>query len=216
MLRPFLALFVVGIILVTSEFFWRSNRGKGEITRKFVHIIVGSFIASWAFFMTTIQIQVLSIVLLLGVLASKKLSLFLSVHSVSRRTWGEVFFAASIGIVATVTKSAWIFAAAMLHLSLADGLAAVIGTKFGDNTGYKVFGQYKTLLGTATFFVVSVIITAWVVLGSSAGIATETWPIIIWLPLVATITENVAVNGFDNVAVPVIVVVMLRLAEFTY
>jgi dolichol kinase len=40
-------------------------------------------------------------------------------------------------------------------MSLADGLAAVIGTRYGNRQKYLVLGYTKSVLGTLTFFVVS-------------------------------------------------------------
>jgi dolichol kinase len=37
-------------------------------------------------------------------------------------------------------------------------------------------------------------------------------PTLVWLPLVATLLENVGIRGSDNVLVPLVVAVMLRLA----
>jgi hypothetical protein len=38
------------------------------------------------------------------------------------------------------------------------------------------------------------------------------WPLLVWLPLAATLVENIAVAGLDNVAVPLLIIVVLRLA----
>jgi dolichol kinase len=46
----------------------------------------------------------------------------------------------------------------MLHVALADGFAAIIGTKYGRAWAYKVFGQTKTIIGSMTFWVVSLCI----------------------------------------------------------
>lgn len=213
MLIPIISLGLVGAVLLVSEYLWRTKRVHSETSRKFVHIIVGTFISSWAFFMTKQQIQVLSLILLVGVLASMKLSIFSSVHGVKRRTWGEPLFAVSVGLVAMITSSEYIFAAAILHLSLADGLAAIVGVKYGEKSGYKVLGHYKTLLGTAVFFVTSLVITYWVVLNGPAAFEVHAAILLLGLPVIATIAENLAVNGTDNIVVPVIVVLVLQFIE---
>jgi len=210
MLIAIVSLGLVGVVLLISEFLWRTNRVRLETSRKFAHIIIGTFIASWDFFMAKEEIQVLSIILLFGVLISKKFTLFSSVHGVSRRTWGEPLFAITVGLVATITTSPYIFAAAILYLSLADGLAAVVGVKFGKRTGYSVLGQYKTLLGSLVFYLVSLSITVWVVAYGPSALQENAWALIIGLPIVATIGENLAINGTDNIVVPLIVVVVLE------
>lgn len=216
MIESLVALSIVGIILVFSDFLLKKKVIHGEVARKFVHIIAGSFMASWAFFLDVRQIQILSCVLLIGVVVSKNLKIFGSVYSVTRRTWGEAFFAASIGLSATFAPSPWIYMAAILHMSLADGMAAVIGTKFGRRHGYRVFGQYKTLIGTFTFFVISFMITAWLVFAGGLDIGHQAIFLVIWLPVVMTMTENLAIAGADNLAVPMIFIAAIRIVATIY
>ncbi|MCA9332985.1 hypothetical protein KDA00_03875 [Candidatus Saccharibacteria bacterium] len=206
MLKPLISLAIVGLILLLAENLVKNKKIHGEIARKFVHITAGSFMATWAFFMSTTQIQILSLILVAGVFTSKYLSFFKSVHSISRKTWGEVFFALSIGIAATIAPNEWVYAVAILHMSMADGYAAVAGNAYGKSTGYFIIGQYKTLVGSATFYVISVILTTCMVFLVPSGISHDAGLIVFWLPLLATITENLSLLGIDNLAVPMVVI----------
>jgi phytol kinase len=96
--------------------------------------------------------------------------------------------------------------AAMLCLSLGDALAAIIGLLYGDGNQYKVFGKTKSVAGTATFFVTTVLVMIlYVTLGNaSASIMT-----LFVIPVLATITENVAVNGSDNLVMPLLIALLL-------
>jgi dolichol kinase len=92
-------------------------------------------------------------------------------------------------------------------MSLADGLAAVVGTKFGMGLRYRVFGQHKTLLGTLTFYICSlVILSVYFAVSHASG----AWPTLLWLPLATTLLENVGLRGSDNVLVPAAVALALR------
>jgi dolichol kinase len=126
-----LSVCAVFCILVLSELWHRRHAGSNELSRKFVHVTVGSFVAFWPFFLSWNQIVFLSGAFLVGIAASKYLNIFQAIHSVQRPTWGEIFFAMAVGIIALVTQSKGIYAAALLQMSLADGLAAVIGGRFG-------------------------------------------------------------------------------------
>src|SRR6185369_5441559 len=117
------AVAVVFLILVLAEYLSRYKGVHSELTRKFVHILVGVFVAFWPFFLSWRQIQALSIALLVVVLISIKLQIFNAVHAVSRNTMGEVMFALVIGLLAFISTDRWVFVASMLYLSLADGLA---------------------------------------------------------------------------------------------
>ncbi|HSE29472.1 MAG TPA: hypothetical protein VLA77_02725 [Candidatus Saccharimonadales bacterium] len=197
---------VVLAVLLLAEFLARYTQIRSEITRKVVHILVGVFVAFWPFFLTWTQIQLLSAALLVVVLISIKLNIFKSIHAVKRNAWGEVLFAVVVGVLATVAQDKFIFMAAMLSLSLSDGLAAVIGEKYGVKTQYNVFGRTKSVVGTITFLVVEVL----VMVGYSvfSGIA-PSFLIFVWLPVLATIAENVSGNGTDNLVMPLLVALIL-------
>lgn len=119
---------------------------------------------------------------------------------------GELLFAIVIGLLASISPNNWVFTAAMLHLSISDGIAAIAGVLWGDNNSYKVFGRTKSLVGSAAFLLSSLIILAayHAVSGSTTSVAT-----ILWLPLVATATENLAVQGTDNLVMPMIIALVL-------
>jgi len=100
----------------------------------------------------------------------------------------------------------------MLHLAFADSIAALIGKKFGKKHTYKVFGNTKSIAGTIAFWVVSFIITTWVVFIAPAGII-EGWYILLMLPIIAAAVENFGVYGLDNFLVPVVVAALLKMAS---
>src|SRR4051794_31644966 len=108
MLYVFLSLMAVFLILVASELLWNSKKLKGELARKFVHITVGTFVAFWPFYMSFRTIQIISVAFLAVVLITKKLKIFKAVHTVNRKTWGDMLFAVGIGLAAFLTKNDWI------------------------------------------------------------------------------------------------------------
>jgi phytol kinase len=167
-----------------------------------VHVTVGSFVAFWPYWLSLDDIKLLSLAFLLIVAASKYLHIFQAIHSVQRPTSGEFWFALVVGALAFIHKEPHIYTVALLEMSLADGLAAVIGTKWGNAQRYTVFGSPKTVVGTLTFFVVSCAI-----LGSYAAISAALSPTVLILPiaLAATLLENLAVRGLDNLVVPLFV-----------
>lgn len=190
-----------------SEFWWRTHDSHDEFSRKFVHITVGSFVAFWPFYLSWGQIMFLSLAFLVVISISKYLRIFRAIHSVQRATWGELFFAAAVGLCAVITHNKWIYLAAVLQMSLADGLAAVLGVRYGSSNGYKVLGYSKSIVGSTTFFVVSCAILiafshfSHLPLGAIQVLA---------LAGFATIIENIGIQGLDNVLVPVAVALSLK------
>jgi phytol kinase len=216
MLEFLLTLIIIGIVLVLSEYLLREKVIHGEIARKFVHISTGLFISTWAFYLSVGEIQIISILLLVGVLISQKLKIFKSIRGVDRKTWGEVLFAISVGLTITIAPSAWIYAIAILHMSLADGMAAVVGAAHGSTTKYKIFGYTKSLVGSGTFYLCSMfILLIWVLFGISEW-QSYYLMLFFWVPFLSTLTENLAVKGIDNVAVPIIVIAVFDLFNKVY
>lgn len=193
-----------GLVLITKEL--RKRHYHPEITRKFMHITIAVFAATWPFYLSWTHIELLSMILFAGVLISHRYGIYREVYAVKRTTWGELFFAMSIGFTALLSQSQWVFAAAMLTLGIADGLAAVVGTLFGGGHQYKVFGHKKTRAGTITFFVATFIIV-WIC-GVLNG-PNDSWTTLIWLPALVTLGENLGVSGLDNLIIPILVAISL-------
>jgi dolichol kinase len=202
-----LTVLAVFILLLIGEAWWRRRQPHGEFTRKFVHITVGSFVAFWPYFLTPTDIKLLSMAFLAGTALSRYLNIFRAIHSVQRPTLGEFWFALVVGLLAFDLSQPHIFTVALLEMSLADGLAAVIGTRFGNGSRYTVFGSPKSVVGTATFFIVSCLILG----GYAAATPSVVSPALLIpsVSLVATILENVAVRGLDNLVIPLFVAASL-------
>jgi len=197
-----LTVLVIFALLVASELWWRSTKVHSEFSRKFVHIAVGSFVAFWPYFLSPNQIKLLSGAFIVAVLISQYLDIFKAIHSVQRPTHGEFWFALVVGLLAFVVHHPHIYTAALLEMSLADGLAALVGTRFGNGHRYSVLGSPKSMIGTFTFAVVSCAILA-----GYAHYTPGTLTVLQAVPivLVATILENVGFQGLDNLLVPLFV-----------
>jgi phytol kinase len=202
-----LTVLAVGVVLLVSEFGWRKHILNDEVGRKFVHIIVGSFVAFWPYYLDWGQIRTLSVAFLGVVIISNYLRLFHAIHSVQRPTYGEACFALTVGLLTTIVHSKTAYAVALLEMSLADGLAAIVGTRFGGRNGYHVLGHKKSIIGTATFMLVSVLLLVGYA-HHATGIAVS-WMLAI--TVVSAGLENVAPMGLDNLLVPLFVGWMLTI-----
>lgn len=214
MLKVVLCLGGIGAILALAELLWRKKYISGETQRKFAHIGVGLFVASWPWIVSWDAIGLMGLALLLGVIVNR-----LSVtklhfsHGHEKRGIGDIYFAVAIILCAAFTDVKIFFALAMLHLALADGLAAIIGKKYGKKTKYKVYGQTKTLIGSMTFWFVSLCILgggamyAYHDIGFSSYVA-----LLVFLPPTLTFLENISGYGLDNVVVPLAALAGLYIA----
>lgn len=207
MLKIGLAIFPIFLMLVLSELLWRKKILRGEAARKLLHIVIGSYIAFWPFFISFTTIQLISLALLFFVISSHKFRIFHAIIDVKRMTYGDVLYAVGIGITALLTKNPWIFAITILHLSVCDGLAGLAGTRYGKSTNFYFAGQAKSMVGTLVFALSSYIILFLLVtpyLGVTIG------PLLVLLPLAAALIESVGVFGTDNILVPLLMVLVLN------
>jgi len=203
-----LAVLPVFCLLVITEYLWRSNKLRGESARKLIHIIVGSYVAFWPFIISFEAIQLISAAFLFVIGISLKFGIFKSIHGVARKTWGEVLFAVSIGLVAVLTNEAWIFAACILHMSVADGFAALAGKRWGKGNRYHIGNHEKSVIGTTVFWFCSLLITGLAIV-NIADLQLYAIAYLVILPLATSLTENLGVGGTDNVLVPLLVYLVL-------
>lgn len=193
-------LFFGALLLLLGEYLHRKKYTSGESSRKFVHISFGLFAASWAHYMTVGQLVVLSLLLFVGVSVSYRFRIFRAIHQSKVRFVGEVLFATGILVAAVFSKNAWIYTVSILCLSLADGMAAVVGKKHKNKV--RIYGN-KTLGGTLAFFVCSVVsLVVGYTVGGAEVMSHYMLVVFVWLPMLITFTELVAPWGTDNILVP--------------
>jgi dolichol kinase len=203
----FLSVLLVALLLLANEHHWRNKTVHAELPRKVVHIMVGSFIAFWPLYISWNWIRLISLAFILGVIISKSLNIFASIHEVERFSIGEICFALAVGGMTFFTKTDWIYAVALLQMSIADGLAAIVGVHLGKSTRYKIFGATKSLVGSAAFLITSLLI---LFIASLIIKTNVSFLLIILTALAATIVENLAVYGLDNLFIPLTVILILN------
>lgn len=214
MIAVALTILVVFAMLVVTERYHKQKKISGETARKIVHIGVASFVATWPFYLSVTTIELLCLAFVAGVLFVRYSRLFGSIHDVERRTWGDILFPLGIGIAAIVATEPWIFSAAVLHLGLADGVAAIVGVGYHKSRFYYIFKQRKSVIGTLSFLTVSFMITLALVLTQPDAFSHVALPMLVWMPLLATAVENVSPSGTDNILLPFIVASMLNAVVF--
>lgn len=200
-----LSIVAVLVVLGLSEIGWRKHWLNNEAGRKFVHITVGTFVAFWPYFLSWTQVRLLSAAFLVGVVISSYFKIFRAIHSVQRPTYGEVFFALTVGLLTFVTHDKAVYTVALLQMSLADGFAAIVGTRFGRDNKYHLLGHNKSVVGTVTFLLISLTILAMYSMGVHHLAA---W-VIVFGGLAATMLENIAPFGLDNITVPLFIGLLL-------
>ncbi len=213
MISMAITLLAVFLLLLLAEYLRRKKHIKGELARKFVHMSVGTFVAFWPIYLTWDQIRILCLAFLVVVIIDRHLHVFKSVHSVKRRTVGDIFFPIGILVATYVSSSPWIFTAAILHLSIGDGMAAIIGNKFGKKYSYSILGQKKSWAGSIAFWMTSLVIISALITYLPDQLAIVAAPLLVLMPVSAALLESISIFGIDNVTVPVFVALILSVLQ---
>ncbi|MEH2037424.1 diacylglycerol/polyprenol kinase family protein [Nostoc sp.] len=177
---------------------------KPEIVRKIVHIGTGNviLIAWWLDIPASIGITA-SILASAITLLSYRLPILPGINSVGRQSLGTFFYSVSFGILV-----AWFWylqqpqyaALGILVMTWGDGLAALIGQRFGKHK-YKVFGTQKSWEGSLTMMLVSYVVSSLILVGTQ-GNSWQTWAVSLLVAVIATGLEAVSFLGIDNLTVP--------------
>ena len=195
-----LALLAAGAIAVRRRWNGAGSEGQREWSRKLVHIGCGAVVMiAWVFAIDRrIAIPAAATITLLAAL-NHRLRVLPAVEDVGRASYGTVAYGASI------TLLLWHFwpaepatvAAGVLVMALGDGLAGLVGPLW-PTASWRVLGQKRSLLGTGTMALAS--------LGVLAGLSLATggpgWPQLLAIAAAATLLEQLAVAGIDNLTVP--------------
>ncbi|MEH1788691.1 MAG: diacylglycerol/polyprenol kinase family protein [Nostoc sp.] len=196
------AIWVLLILLIA----WAVNRfaDEPEIVRKIVHIGTGNviLIAWWLDIPASVGITA-SILASAITLLSYRLPILPGINSVGRQSLGTFFYSVSFGILV-----AWFWylqqpqyaALGILVMTWGDGLAALIGQRFGKHK-YKVFGTQKSWEGSLTMMLVSYLVSSLILVGTQ-GNSWQTWTISLMVAFIATALEAVSFLGIDNLTVP--------------
>src|SRR5438105_7177782 len=198
-LRP-LALLVTATgqacILGAIELLGRRGLGP-EQTRRLGHVAGACSVAVLPRFVSLAELGVLAL-FFTGLLAWTRRRRWLqSVHAVQRATVGALVFPAGLCL------GAWVgwghplaIAYASLVLALSDPAAALVGERFGG-PGWKVVGGRKTLLGSAAFLSVTVLVGV-----ALTGFSPGMFPLLVVAALALTGVEASVGYGLDNLPIP--------------
>jgi dolichol kinase len=186
----------VALLLLVSEKLLKKYVVFG---RKFLHIMVGNILFILPLFDTwwimTFLVAAPFIPLTYLMSPHSKIKITKDKLSESGHGLGLVYYAISWTILAFLFfNQMWIIGVGIAAMSYGDGMASLIGMKYGK-IKYNIFGDTKSLEGSITMFLV-LLVTLWIVLtfyGQPAN------PIIIaGVALVATILEGITPKGLDN------------------
>lgn len=179
-----------------------SDHGR-EWSRKLVHIGTGA-VVPLAWLLGVDRLIAVPAAMAVTVLAAinHRFRLLPAIEDVGRHSYGTVAYGAAITILllAFWPQQAAAVCAGVLVMALGDGLAGLLGARF-RSPSWQIGEQRKSLLGTATMALVSMVVLLLLAQGP--------WPApaptdLVVIALVATALEQVAWLGIDNLTVPIV------------
>jgi len=195
----------LAIVVLTAEGINRFKAASAEVVRKVVHIGVGNIILLAWWLQIPLWLGVSASVLFSAVaLLSYRISILPSIDGVGRKSLGTFFYAVSFGVLI-----AWFWSVqqpqyavlGILVMTWGDGLAAIIGQRFGRHL-YKLWGEQKSWEGSLTMAIVSYVVSVSVLL-SVQGAIWQTWAVSLGVATIATVLEAFSNLGIDNLTAPV-------------
>ena len=195
----------VGLIIFIAWVVYRFTDIEAEIIRKIVHIGMGNviLIAWWLDIPAYVGITA-SVFASLITLLSYKFPILPGINSMGRQSLGTFFYAVSIGVLMGIflyLHQPQYAVLGIMIMALGDGLAALIGKRFGKHK-YIVFGSQKSWEGSLTVTLSSYFICV-TLLFIVQGNIWQTWIISLIVALIATILEAFSFLGIDNLTVPI-------------
>jgi phytol kinase len=201
---PLGAVFIyLGMLVALAEFLSRLLPDDPELTRKVVHIGSGNVIllAWWLDISTQVIVGAATIASAIAII-SYLIPILPSIESVGRQSFGTLFYAISIGVLTACfwQNSPQYTVIGILVMAWGDGLAAIIGQRFGQHL-YQIGAITKSWEGSLAMSIASFVVTALVLL----SVEGNNWQILLVSGLVALISttlEAFSKLGIDNLTVP--------------
>jgi len=192
----------LSLVFLASEILHRLHQDP-ELVRKVVHIGTGNvlLIAWWLHIPTWICISA-GVIFSAIALASHNINILSMLNDVGRKTYGVFYYALSITILVTVLWEQYPQYAAIgvMVMSWGDGMAALIGKRFGKHT-FIHLGNKRSLEGSFAMFVTSLIVIVGI-LAMANGFRLKDIGIAIPIAAIAALLEAFSPGGTDNLSVP--------------
>ena len=194
-------LYLFSIFLI-SIVFKKYTKDSREIVRKIIHIGIGPLIPI-AQFLKIAQNSALIFtgIVSLMVLINYTYKLFPTIEDVERKSYGTLFYCLSLFILISLfwDKDPYSLITGFFIMTFGDGLAGLIGKTFNSKS-WLFLKQKKSLIGTLTMFLTSLIIVSLLGYTQQHSLNFN----YLTIALIATLLEQVSFLGIDNFIVPIL------------
>jgi dolichol kinase len=199
------------LVFVIGEICYRYLGAKAEYTRKWSHMASGFLSLLFPFyFQSALWVGIICGLFMMVLLLSKRFGLLPSINAVDRHTHGSALFPVAVFMAFCAYKlrqnELIYFYLPILTLAICDVCAALVGKAFPIKK-IQVFGEKKSLGGFLAFIVSSVL------LNYTLFLFDFRLPLVtvVAVSVVAAVVELICPKGFDNIGIPLAVIVALYL-----
>ncbi len=199
----FLVLLLFLLIFGSAEFLYK-RKLPAHITRKIVHIGGGIVATLLPVFLDLKTVVIIGGGFFLILLWSKKKNFLSSVHKINEESIGALLYAPSLTLTAIIfwPTNQIIFQGAALVLGLSDGIAGIVGRRYGKRR-YSITGT-KTVEGSIVFFLITFLILSGILLAQSSQPVLNKTVFVLGGSLLLTIIEASFGRGWDNLFIPIV------------
>ena len=188
-------------IFLLSSIFQKYRPNNNELKRKIIHIGIGPLIPI-AKFLEIDQNSALFFtgIISLLVLTNYTFKIFPTIEDVERKSYGTFFYCLSLFILISLfwDRDPYSLITGFFIMTFGDGLAGLVGKTFNSRSWF-FLKQKKSLIGTLTMFVTSLLIV------SSLGYTQQNNLNLNYFTIafIATLLEQISFVGIDNFIVPI-------------
>ncbi len=201
MIKFTIILFYLFSIFLISIIFKKSNEDSKESVRKIIHIGIGPLIPIAQF----LKIDQNSALIFTGIVSlmvfiNYTYKLFPTIEDVERKSYGTLFYCLSLFVLIYLfwDKDPYALITGFFTMTFGDGLAGLIGKSFNSKS-WIVFKQKKSLFGTVTMFLTSLLVVCSIGYSQQNSLNFSYFTIAFF----ATLLEQFSVLGIDNFVVPI-------------
>jgi len=199
----FLVLSLFLLIFWSAEFLYK-RKLSADITRKIVHIGSGIMAALLPIFLDLKTVIVIGGGFFLFLVWSKRKNFLNSVHKINEESIGALLYAPSLTLTAIIfwPINQLAFQGAALVLGLADGIAGIVGGRYGKRK-YSITG-IKTVEGSIVFFLITALILSAILFANSSQPFFSKMVFVFGGSLLLTVIEALFGKGWDNLFIPIV------------
>jgi phytol kinase len=201
--------YVIILVLFTEKIFSKKYPVQ---SRKFLHIMTGNI----AFILPLFKTDWVMAFIAAGpfIIFTFLMSPYSPIKSMRGKTseaghgLGLVYYAITWTVLAYVFfDHREIIAMAILAMSYGDGLASLIGIKYGQRT-YTIFKDKKSFVGSISMFICTFLLLIIALLYYSEPVTGRIVAYLLCMAGMATVVEGITPFGLDNLSVPFVTAVM--------